>query len=85
MTSGFEGFQRHVLENLYLDRFLSTGHMYQTEMRFYCRNYHCIEVPISYVGGSSSLKFKSVVEALHILFQLKGHEKIVVKCEDNQE
>ena len=71
MTSGFEGFQRHVLESLDLDRFLSKGHMYQTEMRYYCRNLKTVEVPIHYRGGASSLKWKSVAEALKILFQLK--------------
>lgn len=79
MTSGFEGFQSYVLKNLNLNNFLSTGHMYQTEMRYYCRNYNCIEVPIHYTGGSSSLKFKSVKEALKILFHLKKHECKVVK------
>lgn len=74
MTSGFEGFQRQILESLALDKFLSTGHMYQTEMRFYCRNCKAVEVPIHYTGGSSSLKMKSVIEAIHILFQLKKHE-----------
>ena len=79
MTSGFEGFQAHVLESLNLDKFLSTGHMYQTEMRFYCRKLNTIEVPIHYIGGSSSLKFKAVKEALKILFMLKKHEKEVWK------
>lgn len=74
MTSGFEGFQAYVLDALNLDEFLSTGHMYQTEMRFYCRKLNCVEVPIHYTGGSSSLKLKSVKEALAILFQLKSHE-----------
>ena len=74
MTSGFEGFQRHVLESLDLDRFLSKGHMYQTEMRYYCRNLKTVEVPIHYRGGASSLKWKSVAEALKILFQLKKNE-----------
>lgn len=74
MTSGFEAFQSSVLERLDLDEFLSTGHMYQTEMRFYCRKLNTIEVPIHYLAGGSSLKFKSVVEALRILFQLKEHE-----------
>lgn len=78
MTSGFEGFKREVLETLQLDRFLSTGHMYQTEMRYYCRNRYAVEVPIHYVGGSSSLKFKFVTEALKILFLLKKHEKEVL-------
>lgn len=79
MTSGFEAFQAHVLKSMNLDKFLSTGHMYQTEMRFYCRKLNCIEVPIHYIGGSSSLKFKSVKEALRILFMLKKHEKEIWK------
>ena len=81
MTSGFEGFQAEVLNSFNLDKFLSTGHMYQTEMRFYCRKLNCVEVPIHYVGGTSSLKFKSVEEALKILFMLKKHEKNVWKKE----
>lgn len=77
MTSGFEGFQRPVLEKFNFDHFLSTGHMYQTEMRYYCRKYKTIEVPIHYVGGSSSLKWNSVREALKILFELKKNESRV--------
>ncbi len=77
MTSGFEGFQREVLEKLDFDNFLSTGHMYQTEMRFYCRNLKTIEVPIHYVGTASSLKASSVTEALRLLFQLKRNEHLV--------
>ena len=82
MTSGFEGFQRGVLERMDLDAFLSTGHMYQTEMRFYCRNLRTIEVPIHYVGTASSLKGSSVTEALRLLFQLKKHERYVNKSFD---
>lgn len=77
MTSGFEGFQRAVLEQMDLDSFLSTGHMYQTEMRFYCRKLRTVEVPIHYVGTASSLKGSSVTEALRLLFQLKKNEKKV--------
>lgn len=79
MTSGFEAFRREILEGMNLDKFLSTGHMYQTEMRFYCRKLHTVEVPIHYIGGSSSLKFNSVTEALKILFQLKKHEKEIFR------
>lgn len=77
MTSGFEGFQREILENMDLNAFLSMGHMYQTEMRYYCRNYHTVEVPIHYVGSASSLKGSSVSEALKILFMLKKHEPCI--------
>ena len=79
MTSGFEAFQRPVLKSLDLDAFLSTGHMYQTEMRFYCRNMKTVEVPIHYTGSTSSLKLKSVTEAIKILFMLKKNEKRVFK------
>jgi len=79
MTSGFEAFQKSVLESMNLSAFLSKGHMYQTEMRFYCRNLKTIEVPIHYVGSSSSLKLKSVTEALGILFKLKKNEKLIWK------
>lgn len=82
MTSGFEGFQRYVLEDLKLDQFLSTGHMYQTEMRYYCRNYHTIEVPIHYIGSESSFRFQVVAEALRILFQLKKAGKSIYKNGD---
>ncbi len=79
MTSGFEGFQAPVLQAMDLDRFLSTGHMYQTEMRYYCRKLNCVEVPIHYIGGDSSLKWSSVAEALKILFKLKKHESEIWK------
>ena len=79
MTSGFEAFQREVLEKLELSHFLSTGHMSQTEMRFYCRNLNTVEVPIHYVGTASSLKGSSVTEALRLLFQLKENEGMIWK------
>ena len=79
MTSGYEAFRREVLEQFNLDQILSTGHMYQTEMKFYCRNFKSKEVPIHYIAGKSSLKWKSVKEALVILFMLKKHEPEVHK------
>ena len=74
MTSGFEAFQREIMEQMNLERILSKGHMYQTEMRFYCRKLKTVEVPIHYIGGESSLKGSSVTEALRLLFQLKENE-----------
>ena len=79
MTSGFEGFQRKVLEEMALDQFLSTGHMYQTEMRYYCRNRKAVEVPIHYKGSKSGLHAGSVTEALRVLFRLKEHEGVIMK------
>lgn len=79
MTSGFEAFRSEILQSMELDNFLSTGHMYQTEMRFYCRKLNCVEVPIHYVGSASSLKGSSVTEALKLLFKLKNNEKNIWK------
>ena len=67
------------LEKMNFEKFLSTGHMYQTEMRYYCRNCRTVEVPIHYVGTASSLKGSSVVEALKILFKLKKNERNIWK------
>lgn len=74
MTSGFEAFHADVLRQFDFSKFLSKGHMFQTEMRYYCRQCKSIEVPIHYVGGSSSLKMKTVFRALCILFKLKENE-----------
>ncbi len=79
MTSGYEAFQRNVLDNMNLDEIMSTGHMFQTEIRFYCRKLNCVEVPIRYVGSSSGLRFSAVLEALELLFKLKGHEEKIWK------
>lgn len=75
MTSGFEAFRADILAGMDLDKFLSKGHMYQTEMRYYCRNFKTVEVPITYIGSSSSLKASSVTTALKLLFKLKKNEK----------
>lgn len=77
MTSGFEAFDRKILEKMDLEKFLSTGHMYQTEMRYYLRNEKSTEVPIHYIGSDSVIKLQSVTEALKLLFQLKENEKYI--------
>ena len=77
MTSGFEAFQADILRQFDFSKFLSKGHMFQTEMRFYCRHFKGIEIPIHYVGGDSSLKAKTGTRALGILFKLKANESNV--------
>lgn len=71
MTSGFEAFRSEVLRSLDLDGFLSKRHMFQTEMRYYCRNFDWVEIPIHYAGGDSTLTAGSVTEALRITFAMK--------------
>lgn len=79
MTSGFEAFQADILRQFDFSKFLSKGHMFQTEMRYYCRQFNGIEIPIHYIGSSSSLKASTVTRALSILFKLKQNESIVKK------
>ncbi|MBD5538978.1 MAG: glycosyltransferase [Desulfovibrio sp.] len=79
MTSGFEAFNVRVLERMDFDRFLSTGHMYQTEMRYYCKDCSSVEVPITYTGSNSSLRFSEVKKALKILFALKANKAKIWK------
>lgn len=85
MTSGFEAFKASVLRKMDFSHFLSHGHMYQTEMRYYCRHCRAKEIPIHYIGGGSSLKFKSVKEALKILFQLRKNEQYIWKMKKKPE
>jgi glycosyltransferase involved in cell wall biosynthesis len=62
-TSGFQGFRREVLLALDLDRFASRFHVYQTEMKFYCRRLPFAEVPLRYRGSASTLKRASLSDA----------------------
>lgn len=75
MTSGYEAFSVDVLDKMNFNAFLSRGHMFQTEMKYYCRKYSYQEIPFVYIGGDSTLKIKTVVSALEILFQLKKNEE----------
>jgi len=72
MTSGFEAFRDNVLQKINLDDFLSINisHFYQTEMKFYCRKFKYKEIPICYIGSTTSLKSKTVFLALVYLMKL---------------
>jgi len=71
MTSGFEAFRAEVLEQLNFDAFVSTGHFYQTEMRYYCKEFNATEVPIHYRGSKSRFSFNSLVNAVKELLKVK--------------
>ena len=70
-TSGFEGFQAAVVERIVAHDFLSSGHMFQTEVKRLCANLSFQEIPFVYSGGESSLRWKSIVEAVSVLFRLR--------------
>jgi len=67
MTSGFQGFQRHVVSQFIQYKLRSTAHFYQTELRYLLRHYKQIEIPITYRSPSKSVHIKSIINALQTL------------------
>lgn len=67
MTSGFQGFHSHIIEKLLQYHFLSTGHFYQTEVRYLLRNHSCVEIPIHYKAPSPRVSRKSIYNSLKVL------------------
>ncbi len=71
MTSGFEAFRAEVLEQFNFDSFISTGHFYQTEMRYYCKEFNITETPILYRGSKSRFNYNSLINAIKELCKIK--------------
>jgi len=82
-TSGFEGFRADVLKSFNLDAFISTGGIYQTEMKYYCYNYKTKEIPFVYVGSTSSFKVKWLFIALKTLFKIKYNKRNAINISAN--
>ena len=70
MTSGYQGFHRNVVRKILSHNFKSTGHFYQTELRYLLKNYRYAEVPIHYSAPSPSVNKNSIFNALKILLVL---------------
>ena len=78
MTSGFQGFHLDIV-NEFLDFSLkSTGHFYQTELRYILRNKRFAEIPIHYRVPSPSISSSSIRNARKSLLyyfwkRISGH------------
>lgn len=68
MTSGFQAFRRRVLEVLLLYPFKSTGHFYQTEVRYLLRDLANKEVAIKYQGDGRNVGSRSLQNAISTLW-----------------
>ena len=68
MTSGYQGFHVSVIQQLLNYKLLSTGHFYQTEVRYLMRKLRYIEVPIHYKAPSPSVSNGSIRNSLYVLF-----------------
>jgi hypothetical protein len=74
-TSGFQGFHSQVARNL-PDRFMSSGHFYQTEFKYYCKRIPFHEIGFVYVGNTSSISRKAIWESIRTLFSLRRRDVI---------
>jgi dolichol-phosphate mannosyltransferase len=82
MTSGYQGFHREMVQKFVDYNFFSTGHFYQTELRYLLRKSKFSEVPIHYRAPSPSVSKSSLKNALLSLFyyygkRLKGSAVII--------
>jgi dolichol-phosphate mannosyltransferase len=68
MTSGFQGFHRHVLERLLAYPLLSRAHFYQTEVRHLLRKEKLIEVPIHYRAPSPRVSHGAIKNSISVLW-----------------
>jgi len=67
MTSGYQGFNRTVLEQLMAYPLLSKAHFYQTEVRHLCRKSRLIEVPIHYRAPSPRVSKNAIKNSVEVL------------------
>ncbi len=70
MTSGFQGFHRNIVEKILNHEFKSSGHFYQTELRYLLKKYRFAEVPIHYKAPSPSVSIKSINNSISTLLWL---------------
>lgn len=70
-TSGLQGFTISVAKKMDWDNFISRGHFYQTEFKYYCKNMKFKEIPFNYSTSESSISLKQVINALKDVYILK--------------
>lgn len=64
-TSGFEAFKTESLKKIISKKLISTGHFYQTEIRFRARNFNYAEVPIHYSNPVNKIPSKYIRNAFY--------------------
>ena len=67
MTSGYQGFHREVIGQILNYPLKSTGHFYQTELRYLLRKRRFVEVPIHYQSPSPRVSSSSIKNAYKTL------------------
>jgi dolichol-phosphate mannosyltransferase len=78
MTSGFQGFHRHIIGKLLEYPLQSKAHFYQTEVKYLLRKHRIAEIPIHYQAPSPRVSNSAIKNAYKTLFwyflqRLKGN------------
>lgn len=68
MTSGYQGFHLNVVKEFLAYPLRSTGHFYQTELRYLLRFKRYAEIPIHYRVPSPSVSSSSIRNSMNTLF-----------------
>lgn len=63
-TSGFEAFRADILKKIISRKLISTGHFFQTEIRFRAQNFNYVEVPINYTNPVNLVPARYIRNAL---------------------
>ena len=67
MTSGYQGFQRNIVEKFTSYELKSRAHFYQTEIRYLLRKYSYKEIPIHYKAPSPRVSKKAITNSIESL------------------
>ena len=71
MTSGFICIKKNIIKNILENTIiLSRFHFFQTELKYYLRDFSYVEIPITYNTNGKNLPFNVIFESLYNLFQL---------------
>lgn len=68
MTSGFQGFHRHIVGEFLSYKLLSKAHFYQTELRYLLRKKRFAEIPIHYQAPSPRVSQNAIKNSIAVLW-----------------
>ncbi len=69
-TGGLQGFRRDALGAFHPEDFLSRAHMVQTELKYRFRHLPHREIPLTYHGSDSTLRWTAVADAARVTLRL---------------
>lgn len=67
MTSGYQGFHRHIVGKFLAYKLLSKAHFYQTELRYLLRFTRYAEIPIHYKAPSPRVSQNAIKNSISVL------------------